>query len=214
MPEKLQTTKLATLGGLAGLAAVAFVVTARRVFARQTTDADRDVREVMHQDADSTAGEIADVAWPTSKTEVQLPIALLVATGVWTARRRGPAATIAGAAASAALVSRAFEEWLPSRRPPPERDQTEPSFPSGRALETSSIWFTTAYVLAREGLGPPALMVPVALAYPVAASVSKLARDGHWGTDVLGGWLAGAAIAATCAASYEASSGRRAGRRR
>ncbi len=214
MSKKPDPTRLVTLGGLAGLAAVAFVVTARRVFARQTAAADTTVRDVMHQGADTPAGEVADATWPTSKTEVQLPLALLVATAVWTVRRQGPAGAIAGAAASAALVSRAFEEWMPGRRPPPERDQSEPSFPSGRALETSSIWFTTAYILAREGLGPPAVMVPVALAYPLAASVSKLARDGHWGSDIVGGWLAGTAIAATCAATYEASAGRRAGRRR
>ncbi|MDQ3696565.1 MAG: phosphatase PAP2 family protein, partial [Gemmatimonadota bacterium] len=66
-----------------------------------------------------------------------------------------------------------------------------------------AVALTGAYVLAREGIGDPRLIVPVALALPATSGVGRMYLDRHWATDVAGGWLAGLSVAACCAALYE-----------
>jgi undecaprenyl-diphosphatase len=90
------------------------------------------------------------------------------------------------------------------RTPPPGRHSpTEPAFPSGHALQTSALAWTTAYVLVREGLINGATSAPLAMILPASAGLTKLYLDKHWFTDVVGGYLLGAAIAATASAAYE-----------
>jgi PAP2 superfamily protein len=90
------------------------------------------------------------------------------------------------------------------RKPPPGRHSpTEPAFPSGHALQTAGVAWTTAYVLVREGIAPPGAVVPLALLLPAVSGMVKLWRDRHWFTDVIGGYLLGATLAASGAAGYE-----------
>ena len=86
---------------------------------------------------------------------------------------------------------------------------TEPSFPSGHALQTGAVAWATAYVLVREGLASPARAVPVAVVFPAVSGLAKLCLDRHWFTDVLAGYLLGGAIAASSAAAYELARPRR-----
>jgi undecaprenyl-diphosphatase len=57
-------------------------------------------------------------------------------------------------------------------------------------------------VLIREGASA-GVVVPLAVALPIASGLTKLYLDKHWLTDVLGGYLLGATIAASAAAGYE-----------
>jgi hypothetical protein len=45
--------------------------------------------------------------------------------------------------------------------------------------------------------------MPLALAIPLASSGARLYQDRHWTSDIVGGWLAGIALAAWSAAAYE-----------
>ena len=141
---------------------------------------------------------------PIGKEYVHGPIALGVAAYAW--RQGAGAGALAPPLASAAAVtlSKVFERRIRHRAPPPGRHSpAEPSFPSGHSLETMAVGVTSAWVLAREELVRPEVVVPIALAIPLVSGVGRLYLDRHWGTDVVAGWLAGLSVAAACASLYE-----------
>jgi undecaprenyl-diphosphatase len=76
-------------------------------------------------------------------------------------------------------------------------------FPSGHALRATAVALTTGYVLAREGLARPGRAAALAAAAPSIVGLGRLVEEKHLASDVLGGWLAGAALAAATAGAYE-----------
>lgn len=93
------------------------------------------------------------------------------------------------------------------RRPRPAvalaRGKTEPAFPSGHTADATAALFTAAYLLAREGIMTTQLACCVAILLAVTTGVSRVALGWHWASDVVGGWLAGMAVAAFSAGLYE-----------
>jgi len=69
--------------------------------------------------------------------------------------------------------------------------------------------WAAAYVLTREGATSLSRAVPVALVVPAVSGLAKLWLDRHWYTDVMGGYLLGAALAASSATAYELARPRR-----
>ena len=123
---------------------------------------------------------------------------------------------IAGAAVIAAIpavvtaLSPALDAWLPQPPVGPRRRPVDhPVFPSGHAFRTTAIASTTAYVLSRECLVRGAHAWPVAAAASAAIGVSRLIRQKHLVSDVIGGWLAGLVVAGVASALYEGGRGRR-----
>ena len=53
------------------------------------------------------------------------------------------------------------------------------------------------------------LAVPIVVALPALTALHALYFDRHWATDIIGGWLAGAAIASGCAYGYEIAQARK-----
>lgn len=92
------------------------------------------------------------------------------------------------------------------RRPRPaialSRGKTEAAFPSGHTADATAVLLTSAYLLVREGILPAGVALPVAVLVAVVTGISRVALGWHWGTDVLGGWLTGIAVAAGCAGLY------------
>jgi membrane-associated phospholipid phosphatase len=191
---------LAALGALGGFAAVAALVYGGRAI-RVDRAVHRAVVKRQHPRIERAAKAISPIGAP----EGHGPAALLLALWLW--RRTGsPAGGTAVLAASAGsrLTSVALERWIRQRPPPPGRHKpSEPSFPSGHALESAAVALTAAHVLVAERLVPPAAAVAMGLALPAVAGGGKLYRDRHWLTDVLGGWLAGGALAAAAVTAYE-----------
>jgi len=81
--------------------------------------------------------------------------------------------------------------------------KTEPAFPSGHTADATAVLLTSAWLMVREGLLPPGFAWPVAVVVSVVTGISRVALGWHWGSDVLGGWLTGIAVAAECALLYE-----------
>jgi undecaprenyl-diphosphatase len=188
--------------GLGGV--LAFTLLARRVKAHRTRAIDGRMRKQVPKRRRRVTRIAAQSIEPLGKWWGQMPVAVAVSAIAW--RRRGPRAAvpIATASALAASLAWALERVMRPRKPPPGRHSpTEPAFPSGHALQTSAVAWTTAYVLLRERLGPRVGVVPMAVALPVASGLAKLYLDKHWFTDVMGGYVLGATVAAAAAAGYE-----------
>jgi len=81
--------------------------------------------------------------------------------------------------------------------------KTEPAFPSGHTADATAVLLTSAWLMVREGLLPPAIAWPVAVVASFVTGISRVALGWHWGSDVVGGWLTGMAVAAGCAVLYE-----------
>ena len=200
----------------AGLTAAAgFGLLARNVYGHKTRYIDGLARKQFPKRRRRVTRALAEGISPLGKWYGQMPVAALVGALAW---RRGGVRTavpIAASSATAAAMAWALERWMPKRRPPPGRHSpTEPAFPSGHALQTSAVTWTIAYVFLRERGRLAAGVVPFAALVPLASALAKTYLDRHWLTDVLGGYLLGAAIAAPAAAGYELARPRRVRRRR
>jgi undecaprenyl-diphosphatase len=125
------------------------------------------------------------------------------------AARRGPAQRVlvplAGASLGAIAGHHAVKAVYRRSRPAIalRRGKTEPAFPSGHTADATAVLATAGYLLVREAMLPARVVVPVAAALAIATGASRVALGWHWGTDVVGGWLTGAAVALACAAAYE-----------
>jgi undecaprenyl-diphosphatase len=140
---------------------------------------------------------------PLGKWWAYVPPSLITAGRLQRQGRSAAAGTVAGTAMLAVLLPRVLDAWMKRRLPPPERrEPSKQSYPSGHALQTSAMALTTSYVLLREGLAPRWSVAPLALA-SLAAGAGRLLLDRHWTSDVLGGYLAGVALGASCAGVYE-----------
>ena len=193
-----------SLIGAAGGAVGAFVVLAKRVNAHETKTLDARARRQFPRRRRRATRRAAEIVAPLGKWFAQVPLGLGVATILWRTNRKAGALSVAGASATAASLAWLLEQTMTPRKPPPGRHSpTEPAFPSGHAFQTSALAWTAAYVLVREGMMDGRTAVPVAVIFPASAGLVKLYLDKHWFTDVLGGYLLGATIAASAAAAYE-----------
>ena len=217
------------LGGAALASAAGFGAVAYASATRASAKADHRLRRRVALAKDHPVRRATAAIAPLGKWWAYMPLALGVgawllgapgfrrddAAGVRRPRRRpglraraSSAATVVAAGTIATALSPLFDRLLPQPPAPPgRRDPRKPVFPSGHAFGPTAVAATSAWLLAREGLVRPALAVPVALAFPIATVADRVAGQRHWASDVLGGWLAGAAIAAGCLAAYESARG-------
>ena len=216
------------LGATAAISAAGFGAVAWASATRASATADRRVRGRAALPKTHPVRRATAAVAPLGKWWAYMPIALGIGAWLLVSRdfRRGerdvttlrprrrpriaerlPAAvTVVGAGALAAALSPVFDKVLPQPPVPPgRRNRRKPVFPSGHAFGPTALAATSAWVLAREGLLPPSAAIPVSLAFPLTTVAEKLAGQKHWASDVVGGWLAGAAIAAGCLAAYEST---------
>jgi membrane-associated phospholipid phosphatase len=77
------------------------------------------------------------------------------------------------------------------------------AFPSGHTTASTAIAMTAAYVLARQRLVPLPVAIAIGGLVPATIGAGRVLSDEHWATDVIGGWIGGAGIAALAAAIFE-----------
>jgi undecaprenyl-diphosphatase len=128
------------------------------------------------------------------------------------ATRGGPAIRILLPLASASLggiIVHHLVKFVYHRHRPDgalKRDKTEAAFPSGHTTNATSVIATSAYILVREGLLPLPVALGLALVVAVVTGASRVALGWHWGSDVIGGWVAGVGVAALACQLYTALS--------
>jgi membrane-associated phospholipid phosphatase len=210
-------TEAAVLFGVSAAAGVAFAAMAAASATRKTVRTDNRLHAKMRRTVKGSAREKArTAASPVDKAGkwwAYTPVALVSAAVVLTASsstrrgrrgRRIGALTLLVVPAVARAASKSLDRWLPQPRVGRRRRPTgHPVFPSGHALGVAAVAFTTAYVVVREGLARPRIVVPAAALAPVVVGLGRLVREKHLASDTLGGWLAGTAIAALHAGAYE-----------
>lgn len=76
------------------------------------------------------------------------------------------------------------------------------SFPSGHASGTAAIALFFAYVAIRNRVRP-VVFTAGAIVLTFMVGLSRVYLDEHWGSDVVGGWMVGTALAAAFGALYE-----------
>ncbi|WP_300013967.1 phosphatase PAP2 family protein [Pseudonocardia sp.] len=133
-------------------------------------------------------------------------LATLVGIRCWARGRRADAVFVVGAMAGAALLFRGIKILVDRPRPPEltqvVRESNE-SLPSGHAT-MSIVVIGSLVVLAWAGRGRAArtAMVVVAALWVGAVGSTRVYLGVHWFSDVVVGWLLGAAWLAACAATW------------
>lgn len=123
------------------------------------------------------------------------------------ARRHGPAHAAPFLAAYGASfgLHGLMKPALKRKRPRVARlmGKRTPSFPSGHAARVAAVAALGGYAAVVEGLAPPRVVIPLGVAASLASGGGRLANERHWGTDIVGGWGLGVAVAGLCALWYD-----------
>src|SRR6185437_12458148 len=209
MPDRSATPHIAGAVSAAAAAGAAALLAAC-IDERRPPSIDRRIRRAMQTPAAERTRELLSPLFPFGLPGAFIPAAHLVARRL---QRRG----LAG---GPAIVTAAWFGWLGQRgvklvyhreRPlrPGVRRRTD-SYPSGHTTGITAVALTAAAVLAQRAVISHRAAKRLAFGAPAVMGAYRVIADEHWATDVLGGWLCGAAIAI----SYTALLGDAGGARR
>lgn len=127
--------------------------------------------------------------------------------GLALAGKRREALLTAGVFAGALVLSEGLKNLFKRSRPPAEYRAAEAvneSFPSGHALLSAATFLSLGILFAQgvrggaKGTALRAFGLAVGATTAAAVGFSRVFLGVHWTNDVLGGWAAGSAWAATC----------------
>lgn len=193
-PRDIAPVRLAVgIAALTGYGAVAYSVRRRRL-----RGLDRAVRRDAHPKRDDALTTAADAVCSIAKPHVHPFVASAIAAAAWPRVGRRALLIPLAAIASTAL-DRATRHVVRQHRPPraghhPGLDRY--AFPSGHTTATTAISLVAAIELDdRLAPVPRRAMQAAAVIAPGIIGAARIYLDEHWADDVLGGWLAGTAIA-------------------
>ncbi|MEA2236615.1 MAG: undecaprenyl-diphosphatase [Thermoanaerobaculia bacterium] len=185
--------------GCAGL----FAWLSRIVLQGRANGIDRRIHDWVEECANPALDSAMDVVSALSAPAFLVTATLLVAFAV---RKRGRRVflPIAFSPLAAMTAGSLMTSLMPVRYPPDAASKGyEPCFPSGHVTGATAELLVSCYVLVREQI-VPAPVLSVAVVVPLLAGCARVYRGRHWSSDVIAGWLVGTALAAFCAATYEA----------
>ena len=188
-------------------AASLFSIVARAVATKRARPIDKNVRAWMQRHRYDTL----DIG-VKPVTLLSLPPLVVSAMAVlaWRLKSQGRDRAALAVALSPVLASTAgqsFTTFLPQQNPPdrrvaPGRGVVEASFPSGHVTGVLTEALTIGYVLSRERPTSRRALALLA-AWPLLVATTRVYRNRHWTSDVVGGLLAGTAVAAITTMVYE-----------
>lgn len=182
----------------------AFARLASEVTARETTTFDRVVRTwtITHSSSwlDLFFGVVTRFgSWYSLVIAAAILIALLVRHG---AKQRP--LIIAATPFCLSLIVFLLKGWYRIDRPPTGLASALTfSFPSGHTSGSTAAVIVFGYVLSHERVVSVRTSVLIAVVAPVLVGMSRIYLDMHWASDVIGGWMIGAAYGAAVCALYE-----------
>lgn len=130
-------------------------------------------------------------------------LVMLVAGFLVLEKRSASAALLVGSALSATVLSNALKLWIDRARPEELLhlvNVSSPSFPSGHAMLSATIYLTLGALMARgcERRVLRHLFLGAAITITVLVGASRVYLGVHWPSDVLAGWSVGALWAWGC----------------
>jgi len=183
---------------LATSAAAAAVLLARAVPFDDPPTIDRRLRRAANQPRFRPLAAAMRPLLPLGLPAGYIGIAYVLARSLRRKRRAGGPAIVASAWAGW-LVHRAIKVVYRRERPlRRDRARRTESYPSGHTTGTTALSVSAARVLSREGLISRNAAVVLAIVPPLVMGTYRVLADDHWATDVVGGWLVGAAIGLSC----------------
>ncbi|WP_066039642.1 phosphatase PAP2 family protein [Herbiconiux solani] len=146
--------------------------------------------------ADTVVTHFTDIAGP-----IGMPVIAVIAILILAIHRRSwtPVVLIAAAGGGSLLMTIAGKDLIDRARPPlmdavPPYEYS-PSFPSGHTLNAVVVVGIIAYllILRRKSRGARIAIGAGAVVFDLAVGLSRVFLGHHWFTDVLAGWILGAA---------------------
>lgn len=131
------------------------------------------------------------------------PLVVFVALYLWIRDRWQPALLVIVATVGGVILSSLMKSYFARPRPdlvPHAALVLTKSFPSGHAMMAAVTYLTLGAVLAESEKNPAlrAFFLGVGIVLALLVGVSRIYLGVHWPTDVLAGWVAGAAWALGC----------------
>lgn len=165
---------------------------------------DRDVADALHRRAVTEPGLVhvnrilTDWAWDPWTMRALITVAVVV---LWWRGARVPAVWVAATSVLATVVQQGLKSAVGRERPhwPDPVDSAHyAAFPSGHAMTATVSFGLLLWLLRRYGAGPRLwrTALVVACVSVVGVGLTRLYLGVHWLSDVLGGWLLGAALVA------------------
>lgn len=162
-----------------------------------------------------TPGDLADPLGPAWLTDtvvnvtslgsnvVLALVALAVAGFLLVAGKRGAGALVLASAGGGAILSMVTKGWFSRPRPDVVAHVIEThtaSFPSGHSLGAAATYLMLGLMVARFSRRKAVRIYAIAIAMilTLLVGLSRIYLGVHWPTDVLAGWLMGAAWAVLC----------------
>ncbi|MFP1624688.1 phosphatase PAP2 family protein [Streptomyces sp. 5K101] len=172
---------------------------------------DRDVAEALHSTAVTEPAltrvnrVLTDWVWDPWTMRL---LAATVTVWLWVRRERLLSVWVAAASALGAAVQQSLKAVAGRERPrwPDPVDSAQyAAFPSGHAMTAVVTCGLLLWLARRYGASGPTWAAGVALAVVSVAGVgfTRVYLGVHWPTDVVAGWLLGAAVVALTAVSYD-----------
>ncbi|MGI9000099.1 MAG: phosphatase PAP2 family protein [Pseudonocardia sp.] len=163
----------------------------------------------LHESIEARSGALTAIAVVVTNVGSTAAMAVLaVAVGIWSwyRSRHADAVLAVGSMIGASIVFRGLKVLLDRPRPPAGYrlvPETNESLPSGHAT-MSIVVVGTLVVLAWAGWGAAARVVMVAAAalWVGAVGATRIYLGVHWFSDVLAGWLVGAAWLTLCVTAW------------
>jgi len=181
--------------------AIGFAVLASRLEFDEPTAFDRRVRRHARRHAFDAARVGLKPLFPIGLPGGYITIAYATAHWIHRRQRHGSRAIIT-AAWLGWVVHRAVKLGYYRERPPkPRARRRTDSYPSGHTTGATALAVATALVLGRDKLISARRAAAIALGAPALMGAYRVVADDHWATDVIGGWLLGAAVGISCYAA-------------